>query len=70
MYVFPQPRTPLLLGRRVPATLRIPHALVTGQRPPDVTGLSSTSSACLAVRVCLAAQGSPLVAVALVEVVG
>jgi hypothetical protein len=37
MYVFPQPLTPLLLGGRVPATLRIPHALDIRQRPPDVT---------------------------------
>ena len=33
----PQPLPPLLLGGRIPATLRIPHALVIRQRPPGVT---------------------------------
>jgi hypothetical protein len=33
----PQPLPPLLLGGRIPAPLRIPHALVIRQRPPDVT---------------------------------
>ena len=42
--LYPQPLTPLLLGGRVPAPLRIPHALVIRPRPPDVTTLSSTSS--------------------------
>jgi hypothetical protein len=37
MHVFPQPLTPLLLGGRVPATLRMPHTVVIRQRPPDVT---------------------------------
>ena len=40
----PQPLTPLLLGGRVPAPLRIPHASVIRPRPHDVTTLSSTSS--------------------------
>jgi hypothetical protein len=33
----PQPFTPLLLSGRIPATLRIPHALVIRPQPPDVT---------------------------------
>jgi len=33
----PQPLPLLLLGGRIPATLRIPHALVIRQRPPGVT---------------------------------
>jgi len=33
----PQPFTPLLLGGRVPATLRIPHASVIRPQPADVT---------------------------------
>src|SRR5437763_1599273 len=33
----PQPLTPLLLGGRVPAPLRIPHAPVIRPQPADVT---------------------------------
>ena len=33
----PQPLTPLLLGGRIPAPLRIPHALVILRQPADVT---------------------------------
>ena len=33
----PQPLTPLLLGGRIPAPLRIPHALVIRPQPADVT---------------------------------
>src|SRR5512142_592963 len=33
----PQPLTPLLLGGRIPAPLRIPHALVVRPQPADVT---------------------------------
>jgi integrase len=44
----PQPLTPLLLGGRIPAPLRIPHTPVIRPRPPDVTTLSSTSSVWLA----------------------
>ena len=34
----PQPLSPLLLGRRVPAPLRIPHAPVIRPQPADATG--------------------------------
>ena len=33
----PQPLTPLLLGGRIPATLRIPHTSVIRPQLPDVT---------------------------------
>jgi hypothetical protein len=33
----PQPLTPLLLGGRIPAPLRIPHVPVIRPQPADVT---------------------------------